>query len=178
VNEDHLLDAYGLTRAPAQRPLVTPDMSTIWPRLRREDGHWIWTGPKTRAGYPELWDHVLVHRLMYQVAYDHLLEPGEFVIRVDGCERRDCVFPGHLGLTNAAGRAQLAAARRQSGPEYRIGAEAKKRRAEAIASAIPHTPVWTTDPLDWLHRPQTVHIGSEHESGGYPLHAMGDDESP
>jgi len=144
VDEGELLDAYGIgedTPGPAT-PVGAGVLDRIWRRTRRtHDGHWLWTGSRTTAGYPVLYDGTLVHRLIYGLAHDIDLTDEDFIIRVPTCPHRTCINPAHLARTDAAGRAKAATMmRRTNGVTYRATHEMKARRARAIATAIPYDP--------------------------------------
>lgn len=71
----------------------------FWPRIRKTEGCWLWTGPGDRRGYgqffPKQGIHLIAHRYSWELVNGPVPE-GLFVCH--HCDTPPCVRPDHLFL--------------------------------------------------------------------------------
>jgi hypothetical protein len=77
---------------------VRPLADRFWPRVKKSDHCWEWTGYRDRNGYGHLRVNqkmTLAHRCSYEMAYGPI--PDNQLVR-HKCDNPSCVRPGHLEL--------------------------------------------------------------------------------
>ncbi len=78
-----------------------PVAERFWPKVRRGEGCWEWTGARSAKGYGRLTagrrgdGYLRTHRLSFELAYGPVPD-GLFVLH--RCDNPPCVRPDHLFL--------------------------------------------------------------------------------
>lgn len=73
-------------------------LQRFYSRIENKDGHWLWTGPVSKAGYG-LYSGFLAHRMSYLIHKGKLI-PG--LVIDHKCRVKNCVNPEHLRQTTVA----------------------------------------------------------------------------
>lgn len=83
------------------RPLTQRELDRLWSRVSEdEDGCWIWTGPRYKAGYGRFYlgqESVYAHRVMYMIFVGEIANG----LHTDHlCRVRECCNPCHLEVVS------------------------------------------------------------------------------
>src|SRR4051794_33348372 len=95
--------------------MVTALAERIAQRIEDRRGHWLWTGPVSTSGTPEVWSNrqaLSVRRWCWEHAHGEL-EPGIKVLRT--CAESLCVSPHHAALPDRIAPVLAAALRQRTG---------------------------------------------------------------
>lgn len=88
-----------------------PTEARFWPRVKKSEGCWEWTGALNSKGYGRinhLGRNTLTHRCSWELHFGPIPE-GLFVLH--RCDNRVCVRPDHLFLGDAGDNARDMAAK-------------------------------------------------------------------
>lgn len=77
----------------------------FWPKVRKTEGCWIWTGTKTTLGYGQIYSgpggrHVGAHRVSWELANGRAVPTGLHIDHL--CMNPPCVNPSHLEAVTVA----------------------------------------------------------------------------
>jgi hypothetical protein len=98
-------------------PLDQEVIRKFWAHVKKEDSCWVWTGPCTGSGNPQLnvtadgkGQRFSARRISWEITFGPL--NNRLVLMLDGCANQRCISPKHLCAVTRPSRAKRICAAR------------------------------------------------------------------